>query len=221
MTFASGISKSLSALYGGAKLKDLTSTSPQTDFHILATSMTTGKLCKFTREGFFWSDDSSEEHMIRTSLLPLSTAVAASAAFPPLFPPVPITRRMLNADSRQFDNTQFLSDGGVLYDNLGLEELWRMSNASDHDRCELMLISDAGGNFDWSVNQSYTSLIRRNVRATDILMDRVSKLVPLLYVSDEFETVHIFIGRNWVPRGKYSPRPPDTESGPKHSYRPG
>ena len=50
-------------------------------FWFLATSLTTGKLCRFTARGFH---DGIRLHPAAD--LPLSFAVAASSAFPPLFP---------------------------------------------------------------------------------------------------------------------------------------
>jgi NTE family protein len=75
--------------------------------------------------------------------LDLATAVAASSAFPPFLSPVvldlaeddytPATGVLQRAP---FTTRVFLSDGGV-YDNLGLETVWK--------RCRTVLVSDGGG----------------------------------------------------------------------------
>ncbi len=162
-----------------ATLAKLKPSSDQPDIHILATSLTSGTLCKFTSEGFVWFNHDREQ-LIRHTSLPVSLAVAASSAFPPLFPPIAITNTLLGTFRENFNQTQYLTDGGV-FDNLGLSELARLSQAlpREHFPLEkgLLIISDAGGVFDWQ-DKAYSSLVSRNIRASDILMDRVTDLVP-------------------------------------------
>ena len=84
---------------------------------------------------------------------PLAKAVAASSCFPPLFPPLPIGMppdlfrhgAYRDRDRRTLLRKLTLTDGGV-YDNLGLEPVWK-----DH---ATVLVSDGGGRlgFSWSVN---------------------------------------------------------------------
>jgi len=76
---------------------------------------------------------------------PVATAVAASAAFPPVLSPV-----VLDLKPNAFEKVEgaylyeheelrrqvALADGGV-YDNMGLEAIWK--------RCGTLLVSDAGG----------------------------------------------------------------------------
>lgn len=83
--------------------------------------------------------------LVRNLELPVATAVAASAAFPPVLSPV-----VLKLDPGAFEKTDgadlyetadlrrvvSLADGGV-YDNMGLESVWK--------RYRTLLISDAGG----------------------------------------------------------------------------
>jgi len=88
LTFDTLLKRSYSRLYRNATLKDLSASSSHPEFHILATSLTTGGECKFTSEGFIHFDWNEQERIIRNSSLPLSIAVAASSAFPPLFPPI-------------------------------------------------------------------------------------------------------------------------------------
>ncbi|MDT7808664.1 MAG: hypothetical protein QOJ70_2477 [Acidobacteriota bacterium] len=125
-------------LFGGATLQDL----PDRPFFVLnATNMQSGVLWRFTK-AFTW------DYRVGQTINPrigLATAVAASAAFPPVLSPV--TLKLDDADytpgSGQdlqrppFTTRVVLTDGGV-YDNLGLETAWK--------RCHTVLISDAGGN---------------------------------------------------------------------------
>ena len=70
----------------------------------------------------------------------LSRAVAASSAFPPVFPPLKLTKKEFNVPDVDYVT---LTDGGV-YDNLGANPLFREKrNALDY-----ALISDAGKPFE-------------------------------------------------------------------------
>jgi len=89
------------------------------ELHILATSMTTGDLYSFTKDGL-WAERGQGPQLIRSGLLPLGIAVAASSAFPPLFPPVQISQEMLDAtDAEMPYGPELLTDGGI-FDNLGV-----------------------------------------------------------------------------------------------------
>jgi predicted acylesterase/phospholipase RssA len=184
------MSNTLNRLYKKAKIEVLKGGSDKPSFHILSTSMTTGELCKFTNDRFSVVPDLGTPKDTACSQVLLSVAVAASAAFPPLFPPVPISRETLSADQNKFPHTHYLTDGGI-YDNLGLQELWRLTESSNF---AALLVSDAGGNFDWSVGKRYKGFVSRNVRATDIIMDRVSKLVPSQIIGKGLPLVHLYIG---------------------------
>jgi predicted acylesterase/phospholipase RssA/GH25 family lysozyme M1 (1,4-beta-N-acetylmuramidase) len=190
LAFTSLLEKYYSRLYDNADLGALNSMAEQPDVHLLATSLTTGDLCKFNSEGFT-SVSNGIERLIRNSSIPLALAVASSSAFPPLFPPIPITKDLLNTNARDFDNTQFLTDGGV-FDNLGFSELSRLTQNQNAPE-GMLIVSDAGGNFDWTIGKRYSFIIGRNVRATDILMDRVSKLVPSS-ISSSLPTLRIDMG---------------------------
>jgi hypothetical protein len=72
---------------------------------------------------------------------------------------------------RDFDHTQRLTDGGV-YDNLGIDSFI----GDESQFAETIIISDAEGNFDSDFEAKYTFPVTRNVRASDLLMKRVSAL---------------------------------------------
>ncbi len=81
---------------------------------------------------------------VQSPHVPLATAVAASAAFPPFLSPVQLELEERDYTPRSgtdlqrppFSTRPALTDGGV-YDNLGLETAWK--------RYQTILISDGGG----------------------------------------------------------------------------
>jgi NTE family protein len=93
----------------------------------------------------------------------LAQAVAASACFPPLFGPMRIDRATerfkggrapgVSADARrQILQDLRVTDGGV-YDNMGLEPVWKSHR--------VVLVSDAGGLMDAEADKSWTWRIQR------------------------------------------------------------
>ena len=106
-------------LYGDTCLYELPR-SPE--LHILSTNLSEGGLSSFTRSGLLVEDRSNsdvvEMRMHRSGLTTLSTAVAASSAFPGFFPPLELTAEDIGAADGEFQS-QFFTDGGV-YDNLGV-----------------------------------------------------------------------------------------------------
>jgi predicted acylesterase/phospholipase RssA len=133
-----------------------------------ATNLTTGTDCCFSSEKFTWCKEGTERE-VTTDETRIAFAVAASSAFPPLFPPVEVSYKKLKCSQTKFGDTQRLTDGGV-YDNLGIS---RLSEISDVD---LLIVSDAEGDFDTELRKSYASIVSRNIRASDLMMTRVSSL---------------------------------------------
>jgi len=129
-------------LFGGATLQDLPADGEGPRFVINATNLQSGVLWLFSRR------HASDHRVgrIESPTIPLATAVAASSAFPPVLSPVRL--RLADGDyvpgsgedlqAPPFTTRPTLADGGV-YDNLGLETVWK--------RCLTVLISDAGGAF--------------------------------------------------------------------------
>jgi predicted acylesterase/phospholipase RssA len=170
-TFTNLLQQQYRLLYKDKTLGDLRSpTRPQVFFY--ATSLTSGAVCSFGRSGFMWDEDGSERS-VTAPRTPIAFAVAASSAFPPLFPPIAVSSKVLSCDIREFPNPQYLTDGGV-YDNLGIDRLmWYDRKTSDLNH---FIISDAEGAFDWDFKEQYTFITTRNIRASDLLMKRVSSL---------------------------------------------
>jgi NTE family protein len=123
-------------LFGGATLQDLPD---KPRFTFMATNLQTGS-------GWRFAKDYAADHRVGRidhPRLALSCVVAASSAFPPFLSPVRLNfesgsvKPMDGADLHKAPFTQqaVLTDGGV-YDNLGLERIWR--------RCRTVLVSNAG-----------------------------------------------------------------------------
>ncbi len=124
-------------LFGAATLQDLPD---RPRFVLNATNVQSEVLWRFMKP--YMRDYRVGE--VKEPRVPLATAVAASAAFPPFLSPV-----RLRLDPSQFtpgtgwdlEREPFtrdvvLTDGGV-YDNLGLEPVWK--------RLDTVLVSDGGG----------------------------------------------------------------------------
>ncbi len=168
-------------LFGDHTLSDLLPNKeiPKPRIMVQCVSLTTGQPCSFGRSGYMWYEPDKQgplneiERSVVAPQLPIAFAVAASSAFPPLFPPVHITAGLLHAKYSEFQNAQYVTDGGV-YDNLGIERpLWHFEQ---HDELDAFIVSDAGGTFDWSM-EHFGITLPRNVRATNILMKRVGDLM--------------------------------------------
>jgi NTE family protein len=152
-------------LFGDATLQDLPD---EPRFVINATSVETGSLWRFSKP--YMRD--WRVGKVDNPDVPLADAVTASSAFPPVLSPF-----VLEADPADFSvveqgvDAKFLSDisltdGGV-YDNLGLETVWK--------RYQTVLVSDAGGLLaldpsppaDWA---------RHALRAIEIIHGQVSSV---------------------------------------------
>jgi NTE family protein len=124
-------------LFGGRTLQDMPD---QPRFIINATNVGTGALVRFEREQVAdWRLGRVERPEIEVAV-----AVACSSAFPPVLSPYRL--RLADAEWVREPSSDLalpehrdeivLSDGGV-YDNLGLETVWK--------RCHTVIVSDAGG----------------------------------------------------------------------------
>ncbi|MGK2857315.1 MAG: patatin-like phospholipase family protein [Thermoanaerobaculia bacterium] len=125
-------------LFGRATLQDLPD---RPRIVINATNMQSGALWRFMKP---YMRDYRVGQVLRPTV-PLSLAVAASAAFPPFLGPVRLRidpKDLAPGDGYEdlhrepFTREVVLCDGGV-YDNLGLETAWK--------RYRTILVSDAGG----------------------------------------------------------------------------
>jgi predicted acylesterase/phospholipase RssA len=162
-------------LYGDRSLFELPE-SPE--LHILATNLSEGCLCSFSRDGLWMMQQKGGQpqiERIRVGLATIPMAVAASSAFPGFFPPLELTGREVGARGGEF-GPQAYTDGGV-FDNLGVRMFrWLTPLLTGDKALDGILVSDVGKPFEVQVNRRAGGLIRTAMRASDILMDRVWQL---------------------------------------------
>lgn len=148
-----------------ARLTDLRGeTSARPTISLLTTNLVDGGLGWFDDQGFHTPDRD-----VPGSLITVGTAVAASAAFPPLLPPVRLSA-YVSAPKKTLGADAVLSDGGV-YDNLGLEHVLNL--LKDAEVNQRFIVSDASKFFDWVDVPKRLPLFRTAMRANDILANRV------------------------------------------------
>lgn len=152
-------------------------------------SLTTGLPCTFGRSGFMRYTEEAEgrgmnlvpdDEITSATSLEVAFAVAASSAFPPMFPPIELSNKVLRSDEPMLDGTEYLTDGGV-FDNLGLDRpLWWYEKSHQHkaDQLDSFVVSDAEGSFKDQSDRPrrFRFTLPRNVRATHVLMKRISTL---------------------------------------------
>ena len=165
--------------------------SPIPTLHLLATSMSDGSLCEFTQRGFSFHvspDDGAQKRKdVATGATPCAIGVAASSAFPPVFPPVVVSpRRDLGVIDATLVFDHRLTDGGV-FDNLGLR---RAIDLKTGDECSNALIinSDAESRFEALTGARFRSVVARTARTTEILMKNHSELVYRVSTSADPES---------------------------------
>jgi NTE family protein len=128
-------------LYADATLADMPGRGEGPDFVITATNLATGALFRFSRRGvgdFRRDPDDTSTGFFQAPTLPLTLAVAASSAFPPVLSPC-ILDASAYASARAAQRKVYLTDGGI-YDNLGIEPL-------DDTAHKIVLASDGGAPF--------------------------------------------------------------------------
>ncbi len=132
--------------------------------HILATNISEGRLCSFTRDGL-WMITREPGHKFRIDhigigLATVPMAVAASSAFPGFFPPFELTRADVGARSGEFSR-QAYTDGGV-FDNLGVRMFRFLAQVSPGEQrpWDGVLVSDVGKPFQVQSNVRSGGVIR-------------------------------------------------------------
>lgn len=159
-------------LYGDRCLYELPE---QPSLHILATSVSNGKLSVFNRHGLYVQQRTNGgevrfEH-IPARIASISRIVGASPAFPGFFPPVEVTAADLGVREGEFP-TEYFTDGGV-FDNLGIRAFHWLDRLGE--KFDEVIVSDAGKPFQILTDNSL-GFIGQSVRASDILRDRVWQL---------------------------------------------
>ncbi|MGO7274690.1 patatin-like phospholipase family protein [Rhizobium ruizarguesonis] len=182
-------SKSIADLY---RPENTQQTSVPPDVHFLATSFTSGNPCSFSSDAFSTLSATDGFNDIPADLTDLDLAVAASSAFPPLFPPVWLRNDDVGR-ALGTDEGIYLTDGGV-YDNLGIDYCSALiAKLGDQDAA--ILLSDAGGAFDVRTT-GFSWILPRTIRTTDILMWRAAtKTVASLGSLRDIPHEHISINQ--------------------------
>lgn len=154
-------------LFGDATLQDLP-VAPR--FIVNATNMGSGALVRFERGQLVdW-----RVGRIDAPQVSLATAVACSSAFPPILSPYRldttraqwVTEEGNDLATPEQRDQLVLSDGGV-YDNLGLETVWK--------RCATVLVSDAGGQMEPDADPD-TDWPRHMLRVLKVIDNQVRSL---------------------------------------------
>lgn len=158
-----------------------------TDFHFLATSLTTGRAVAFTADGFY---DGRDEHSAKQ--LKVALAVAASSAFPPLFPPIRVSHDDLVLPVQNFPVAQELTDGGI-YGNVGIGRMAEVV-AQYPRKDNVVFISDASAPFaQEQANRGSRGFVSRHQRAIDVLMKRIADLEDRCLALDNARVIRISI----------------------------
>ena len=159
-----------SALFLGATMDDLRNASPTLQTLILATNVSEGGITAFSERtiGYLPPNLDVVPESIEAGLLRVSKAVAASSAFPALFPPIELDHVDVGADDSNF-RSQWFTDAGVS-DNLAFDSLVRMRKDLD-----LIIISDAGRS-NVPLGQQSFGLFGNALRSSDLMLFRISEL---------------------------------------------
>ncbi|WP_371367036.1 patatin-like phospholipase family protein [Pseudomonas sp. QL9] len=152
-------------LYGKQKLSAL-SGGPR--IYLNATNLATGNLFFFVAGGGKPTEMGEHEMgVVAADSFPISQAVAASSAFPPVFPPLRLDANVYAPAA----TTEYvtLSDGGV-YDNMGVNPVLRDRNALDY-----VIVSDGGKPFaiDNRPTESGAIVLKEGL---DIMMEQIRGL---------------------------------------------
>jgi NTE family protein len=154
-------------LFGGATLQSLPD---RPRFVINATNVQSGALWRFSKP--YMAD--YRVGRVDNPTIPLATAVAASSAFPPVLSPASLelprglVQPMPGVDLHEepYTTDVVLTDGGV-YDNLGLETVWKSYRT--------VLVSDAGGKMQAEAEPEH-DWARHALRVLDLVDNQVRSL---------------------------------------------
>jgi NTE family protein len=172
-------------LFNGATLQDLPE---QPRFVINATNVQSGVIWRFMKP--YMRDYRVGE--VKKPTIALAKAVAASSAFPPVLSPVEMRLDPeaftpgsgMDLQRQPYTSKVILSDGGV-YDNLGLETIWK--------RYRAVLVSDGGGKLQ-AEEEPKSDWARHSYRVLNLIDSQVRALrkrqVIDSFKADEGDSVH-------------------------------
>lgn len=134
--------------------------------YIATTSLVSGQRCYFSNAGLHIGTVAASSHAIRMPSLSIARAVAASSAFPAMFPPVVLDPAKLGVN---LPAKERLTDAGV-FDNLGI------AAALELDADAPIFVSDASASFSNNSWDTYNWIVGRTMRTTDVQMARIAQL---------------------------------------------
>lgn len=188
-------------LFGTIKLKDIQKNGNMPEFVFYATNLDTGASVRI-------SDEYIRDYNIgigRNHNITLAQAVAISSAFPPFLSPVELDGsgyHWENEHHTNFPNKTIgklreklsLCDGG-LYDNLGLEMLWKHGSKKEY---KVVFCCDSGSPFSkpWDINNyCKKNWLTRSLRASDIMINQQRALRKRALVRNLIEKE--YLGTYW------------------------
>ncbi len=155
-------------LFNGASIQSLSDTAP--DFLFYGTNYQTGSSLRIEKSGI--SDYKLGKYP--TPDIPIAKVVGISSAFPPMLSPVTLTldpNKWVDTKAASYGanaslrNKMLLTDGG-LYDNMGLEAIWKGRGRYSH-----VLVCDAGAPFKVK-EKIKTNWVSQLMRMTDLMTDQ-------------------------------------------------
>ena len=155
-------------LFKGASIQSLSDAAPH--FLFYGTNYQTGSSIRLEKSGI--SDYKLGKYPAPD--IPIAKVVGISSAFPPMMSPVTLktdpskwvdTKTALHGGNAALRSKMLLTDGG-LYDNMGLEALWKGRGKYSH-----VLVCDAGAAFQVTSTLK-TNWVSQLIRMTDVMTDQ-------------------------------------------------
>lgn len=155
-------------LFKGASIQSLSDTAPQ--FLFYGTNYQTGSSVRLEKSGI--SDYKLGKYPAPD--IPIAKVVGISSAFPPMMSPVTLstdpdkwvdTKTASHGGQTSLHSKMLLTDGG-LYDNMGLEAIWKGRGGYSH-----VLVCDAGAPFKIT-GKLKTNWVSQLARMTDVMTDQ-------------------------------------------------
>lgn len=193
-------------LFGKTTLQDLPPWASGPEFIFCATSVQSGVLVRFSRPSI-WDYRVGK---FPNPTLPLSHAIAASSAFPPVLSPFRLDLKTFglavqpgtgkDLERPPYSEVFFLTDGGV-YDNLGIEGAWK--------NCKTVFVSDAEKGFV-PEDDPHEDYLRHMIRIGSIASNQSVALRKRFLIAAYSSPRRERLGCYWCNRGdiaNYMPSP--------------
>lgn len=161
----------LKILFGDHTLSDLKRPGvPQ--LAILATEVASMELAWFTADGFGQPAEVDGGEKTGSELFTIAQSVAASSAFPALFPPIQLDGKKLRNKANGAHS--FVTDAGV-YDNLGIGGFHKEPFGENGKADYPVFVSDATATSDWE-HDADPGVLTNLFRSVDIMQQRAAQL---------------------------------------------